>query len=141
MNQKPLKQTTSEISHWSGIFITRTIGAWAIASALLIALGGAERWTSHAYDELNLMPGSPFTWAAIIGAAGLCIIIGSITQLHVMRFSLRNLGLWVTALWCFILVIGFVAATLVPGVSYNISTTYFLVGVLSIFATKTRFTP
>lgn len=134
-------QPSSLDSNIAGIFVTRTIGAWGIISGLLILVGGKKHWASHAYDTLNRLPGSPDTWGVIIALAGICVLVGSLSKITWGKYSLRNFGLWLSAAWCFLLVAGFVNAILMNPLSYNIPTTYFLIGVLCIFITKSRFEP
>lgn len=137
-----LIQENREASGIINIFVTRTIGAWAIVSGILIICSGKERWSGHAYDELNHMPGSPYTWGALFLIAGILVVVGSMMKVKVSRFSVRNAGLWLIAFWCILFVIGFIASMLVnPGVSLNIPTTYLFVGILSLFMTKSRYTP
>lgn len=139
MNQQPT-QTDSAIVN---IFVTRTIGAWSVVSGLIILFDGPRRWHEHTFDALNRMPGSPETWGLIAIFSGLVVVVGSVTGMTIAkRVTARNIGLWVTAAWCIAFVVGFLwAAFHNASVSYNICTAYFLIAVLSLFMTKSRFTP
>lgn len=138
-----MNQPTKTESGIVNIFVTRTIGAWSIVSGLIILIDGPRRWHTHIFDTLNHMPGSPQTWGIIAIVSGLLVIIGSTTGIAVTsELTLRNIGLWIVAAWCMAFVVGFLwAAFHNSTVSYNVGTTYLLIAILSIFVTKSRFTP
>ena len=137
MNNQPSNVETNI----AAIFVTRSLGAWAALNGILIVLSGSERWHSHTYDILNRMPGSPYTWGAIGILVGLCIIIGSISKIVVRGFSLRNFGLWATALWSLTFAVGFFASAAFNPISLNAPSTYLLMCILCIFMTRSRYTP
>lgn len=135
-----MNQLSKESAIILNIFVTRTVGAWAVLSGMLIALSGVTRWHTNAYHTLNYMPGSPYTWGVLFIIAGILTIMGSITHVHLGKITLRNIGLWLIAFWCLVFVIGFITAAIQSTVSFNIPSTYFVLGVISIFMTKSRFT-
>lgn len=68
--------------------VVRAIGTWATYNGLAIIIGGTLRWGNSAYDVVNLMPGSPYTWGIILVICGGLVMYGSLTS----RFlPLKNL--------------------------------------------------
>jgi hypothetical protein len=117
------------------IFVVRTIGAWGFLAGLLLFLSGERRWVGPSYDILEVLPGSPYTWGLLISFAGLMVVLGSLKQNRFMR----NFGLYFIAVWCLFFSVGLVIAAFANGtVSFNLASTYFLVGTLSIFMTRVK---
>lgn len=60
--------------------VVRAIGTWTIIYGCLIVIGGPARWSNPAYDVVNLMPGSPYTWAILLLLGGVVTMIGSLSK-------------------------------------------------------------
>ena len=142
-----MNQNSRESSGILLIYITRTYGLAAFLTGIAIIFSGPIRWGSRAYNTLNYMPGSPYTWGVIVAIAGAMIVFGSIfykrsPKIGRWQVSVRNLGLWALAAIHALIAVGFGFAVLTSETTaFNIPVIYALIGLTCIFLTKSRYQP
>jgi hypothetical protein len=128
--------------------VVRAIGTWAILDAIAIVIGGSARWGNPAYDVVNLMPGSPFTWAIFLFVGGMLAMIGSLAQspiigkdvtIEVASIKVRNVGLKVIAVWFFLIGIASVVTIFqLSDISFGFGSTELLLAVICVVMTKVK---
>lgn len=128
--------------------VVRAIGTWAILNALAIFIGGAVRWGNPAYDVVNLMPGSPFSWAIFLFVGGVLAMVGSLASrpiigkdatIELRSVKVRNFGLNLIGIWFFLIGIGSIVAVFqISDISYGFGSSDLLLAVICVIMTKVK---
>ena len=130
-----------------GTLCIRLLAGWAILHGLLTCIGGISRWSSPVYDVVKLMPGSPYTWGIILIVGGILALTASMLGIEfekqvfgktITYAMMKNTGLWIIAIVCFLFSIGVLSAALQPDstVSLAAGDRDLLICVLCVMMTK-----
>lgn len=104
-----------------GTYFLRLLGCWGIVHGFFTCVGGIDRWKSHVYDFVRIVPGSPYTWGILLMVAGVLIVWASVAgvdyEIKILNKTInyrriKNTGLWIMAFETFIFGFGVLLASL-----------------------------